>query len=53
MEYRTYCDCCGKGLVIRGAYIGDFSQAFCEECGFESEFCKENCVGRKRGENED
>ena len=48
MEYRTYCVCCGKGLVIRGAYIGYFAQAFCEECGFESEFCEENCEGRKQ-----
>lgn len=43
MEYEDECQCCGAEVIITGAYIGCYDIAYCEDCGWESEFCNENC----------
>ncbi len=43
MEYEDECQCCGEGVTITGAYIGCYDIAYCEDCGWESEFCNESC----------
>lgn len=42
MEYEDECQCCGEPVYITGAYIGCYDIAYCEDCGWESEFCEEN-----------
>ena len=37
MWYYEECEGCGKALDITGAYIGHFSNCWCEACGFEGE----------------
>jgi len=41
--YDEQCECCNKEVTISGAYIGSFSGVFCEDCGYESEYCNSEC----------
>lgn len=38
-QYEDECTCCGEEVIIRGAYIGHYSDVYCTDCGFEAEFC--------------
>ncbi|QDP51871.1 MAG: hypothetical protein GOVbin4206_38 [Prokaryotic dsDNA virus sp.] len=43
MYYEEACHCCGKGITITGAYIANYSLVFCEDCGYDSEYCHGCC----------
>jgi len=43
MEYHDNCNCCKTEIIITGAYLGDYSDCFCEDCGWESENCGGGC----------
>jgi hypothetical protein len=43
MRYDDECRCCQKALVITGAYLGSYEDCYCEECGWEGEYCDLVC----------
>ena len=43
MEYEDNCNCCGTELRITGAYIGNYEDCYCEDCGWDGEHCGLDC----------
>ena len=41
--YDERCECCRKDVTISGGYIGMLVDIYCNECGYESEYCERKC----------